>query len=214
MTGEITAIYVQTFVTLIAGAIAWFIYSAQKKDHKRNAANSILLEIQGGEAAITKVRDAVQKDHLDVDISILPSESWSSNKHLFVRDFDNDEWETISDFYNKTSLVDEAIRYNKTAFASDVEQIRTNKQRVLATYAEDAVKEATFNNENLDVKQLQETYDSKAKAFDILYMDKQGDFLYKPLKPINDVKLYLSDLPKLTTSSVGIKLKKLAGVDK
>jgi len=214
MNEAVIATYVQTAVTLLVGTIAYVIYKIQKSDNKRDAANSLLLEIQSGENAVSKVRDALNRDHLDVDVSVMPSESWSKNKHLFVRDFDKDEWESISDFYNKSSLLDQAISYNKTAFASDVEQIRTNKQRVLATYAEEAVKEATYSTETVNGEQLQETYDLKAKTFDKLYMNKQGEFSYTPQKPKNDAKLYLTDMPKLTTSSVGIKLKKIAKLDK
>lgn len=212
MDGEILAIHIQTAVTLLVGAVAWIIYKVQKRENKKDAANSILLEIRSAEDAISKVRDAIHKEHLDVDVSVLPSESWSAYKHLFVRDFDRDEWDSISDFYNKAALIDDAIKYNKTAFVGDVEQIRTNKQRVLATYAEDVVKEATYGNDDVNLQQLQETYDVKAKIFDKLYMDKQKEFHYTPVKPINDVKLYLADLPKLSTNSVGLKLKKLTGV--
>lgn len=213
---EVVAIYIQTGVAAAVGLLAWAVYTAQKRDRKRDAANSILLEIQGGESAITKVKDAIQKEHLDIDVSVLPMESWSANKHLFVRDFDQDEWASITDFYNKAALIDDAIRYNKTAFANDVEQIRTNRQRVLAKYAEDviqAVEDDAKENDGavqLNTQELETTYDSKAKAFERLYMNKQGEFLYKPQKPINDVKLYLTDFPKLTTSSIGIKLKKIA----
>ena len=212
---EVTAVYIQTLITLLVGAVAWIVYRLQKNDHKKDAANAILLEIQSGEDAIRKVRDAVHKEHLDIDISVLPSESWSKYKQLFVRDFDKDEWEMVSDFYNKAPLIDQAISYNKTAFASDVEQIRTNKQRVLASYAEEAVREVTFaqdNKEKVDTEQVKENYKLKAVAFDSLYMDQQVEFQYKPVKPINDVKLYLADFPKLTTSTVGTKLKKLAGL--
>lgn len=214
MQSEVLAIYIQTIVTLVVGLFAWAIYLSQKNEHKRDAANAILLEIQSGEDAIKKVRDAVRKEHLDVDISVLPSESWSAYKHMFVRDFDKDEWEMISDFYNKAPLIDGAIKYNKTAFASDVEQIRTNKQRVLATYAEEAVRAVVFatENEEIDTKKIQEDYKAKAGAFDRLYMEQQRDFQYTPLKPINDVKLYLTDFPKLTTSTVGVKLKSIAGL--
>ncbi len=213
---NVIAIYIQTGVTALVGVLAWVVYLAQKKDKKREAANSILLEIQGSESAVTKVKDAIQKEHLDIDVSVLPMESWSANKHLFVRDFDQDEWSSITDFYNKAFLIDEAIRYNKTAFANDVEQIRTNRQRVLAKYAEeviDAVTDDAKNNNGvvqLNTQELETTYDLKAKAFDRMYMNKQGEFSYKPQKPINDVKLYLTDFPKLTTSSIGIKLKKIA----
>lgn len=216
MTSEVVAIHIQTVATIIVGLFAWAIYIAQRREHKKDAANAILLEIQSGEDAIKKVRDAVQKDHLDIDVSVIPFESWSTYKHMFVRDFDKDEWDMISDFYNKSPLIDAAIKYNKTAFASDVEQIRTNKQRVLASYAEEAVREVTFNvnkeGEVVDTQQIEEAYKAKASAFNRLYMNQQQDFQYAPIKPINDVKMYLTDFPKLSTSSVGTKLKSLAGL--
>jgi len=213
MTGDIIAMYIQSGVTLIAGGIAWFIYEKQKRDAKELAARTILSEIQGGEDAVAKVRDAIQKDHLDIDVSVLPSESWSKYKHMFVKDFDKDEWTLISDFYNKAPLIDEAISFNKTAFAGDVDQIRSNRQRLLATYAEEAVKQAMFPSEPaLSTEEIKDIYNKKYEAFDILYMDKQAETQYKPVKPVNDVKMYLADFPRLTTSAAGIRLKKLAGL--
>ena len=63
--------------------------------------------------------------------------SLMQSRGLFSRDFDHDEWEVITDFYNKSRLLDQAIKYNNTAFTNDVEQIRTNKQRIfLASFAD------------------------------------------------------------------------------
>ena len=85
--------YLNSVVTLIVGAVAIYVYKKQKLDTKRDAANSILLEIQHAERSIDKVRDFIKKDSLDVDVIILQADSWIKNKHLFSRDFDKDEWE-------------------------------------------------------------------------------------------------------------------------
>jgi len=207
----IIAVYVQTGIALIVGGLAIWLYKKQKSDFKKDAAKSILLEIQSGEQVITKIRDAVRNKNLDIDVSVLQSESWSKNKHLFVRDFDKDEWESVSDFYNKAALLDDAIRFSKAAFANDVEQIRTNKQRIFADYASDLVKDFK-EGDNAD--NAQKLYDLKTKAFDTVYMDKQDDFAYKPMKYVNDAKMYLEDFPKMTTSSIGTKLKKISGLSK
>lgn len=197
----------QTLVTLLVGIVAWVVYVKQKKDSKVDEARSIVLEIQNAESALSKVRDAVKAGHLDIDVQVLQSESWSMSKRLFVRDFDGDEWDIISDFFNRASLIDEAIRYNKTAFASDIEQIRSNKQATFARFAAEAVEKAK-GTENVD--EFRKNYDLKAKAFDGLYMDHQGDFLYKPLKPLNDVKMYLDGMSNLSATVVGQKFKKIA----
>lgn len=208
------ATYVQTVVALIVGGFAWFLYDRKKRDNKKNVANSILLEVRAAEDAIVKIKEAVKKDNLDIDVSVMSNESWSENKYLFVRNFDEDEWNLISDFYDKSSLIDEAIKYNKSFFASNAEQIRINKQKALAGYADEAVKEAIDKGDASKTEELKELFNLKAKAFDLLYMEIAKEYLYNPVKPIEDTKLYLSNLSNLTTASVGTKLKKMAGVNK
>lgn len=205
------AIYVQTGVTLLVGGFAVWLYRKQKHDFKKDVAKAILLEVQGGEQVVAKIRDAVRNNNLDIDLSVLQSESWSKNKHLFVRDFDNDEWEIVSEFYNKATLLDDAIRYNKATFADDVEQIRANKQRIFAEYASDVVNDYRDGD---DVNAAQKLFEIKSRVFDVIYMSKQDDFAYKPMKYLNDAKMYLEDFPKLTTSSVGTKLKVMSGLSK
>lgn len=204
------ATYALVVATIIVALTAYIVYRKSKADSKRDVALSILLEIRAGEAAIGKIRDALRNDSLDIDVSVLQSESWSSNKYLFVRDFDKDEWESISEFYNKAALLDEAIKFNKSAFASDAEQVRFNRQRMFAQYADDLVDSV---NEQTNLEEAGKKYELKVKAFDAVYMKDQGSTkFYKPQKPIRDAKLYLENFPQLTTNSVGIKLKKLSKI--
>jgi hypothetical protein len=200
----------QTFVTLLAGIIAYIVYVRQKQDSKKDAANSLLLEIQHAERSIARAKDHIRKGNLDVDLEILQVNSWSTQKHLFSRDFDKDEWDAITEFYNKANLLDEAIKYNSKGFGGDVEQIRANKQRILADFTKDAIDKMGSSKELTTESVLQE-FSNKAELFDKLYMDKQGAYAYNPTKPINDAKTYLEDLGNLSTTSVGTKLKRLAG---
>lgn len=205
------ATYALVVATVIVAASALRVYMQTISDRKRDVALSLLLEIRTAEGAITKIRDALRNNNLDIDVSVLQSESWSSNKYLFVRDFDRDEWEAISDFFNKAALLDEAVKSNKAAFASDVEQVRANRQRVFATYATELVEEV---GKGKDLKEANETYEAQIKAFDAVYMADQGSTkFYKPQKPVYDAKLYLDNLPAITTNSAGIKLKKIAAID-
>lgn len=203
--------FFQSLTTGLVVFVAIYVYKQQKNDSKKDAANSILLEVQNAERVIQKIKDSVKKDSLEVDVSVLQSNSWSKHKHLFSRDFDGDEWDLLDNFYNKAALLDDAIRYNNSAFANDVEAIRSNKQRVLADYVVELLEK---NKNGTDPKALIEDFESRAKLFDQIYMDKQGEYMYKPVKPVNDAKLYLEDLPKITTSTVGLKLKQLAGIQK
>lgn len=199
----------QTLITFTVGLTAFGIYFQQKRDYKQNAAKAIVLEIQNAEKVIARVRDSVRNGRLEVDQTVMLSASWNQHKHLFSKDFDKDEWDEITEFYNKSRLLDEAIKYNSLAFANDVDQIRANKQRVLADYAKELLDKST-NNQGQKTEDLLLQFNQKLSAFDQIYMNKQGEFAYAPQKPINDAKIYLEDLKKITTSSLGTKLKRIA----
>src|SRR5579862_2127642 len=84
--------------TFGAGYIAWNVYKSQKSDEKRNAANVILLEIEGAEEGLRKV--SPQKPFLDDgDAVLMRTASWDKYKHLFVSDFAShrNEWGKISE---------------------------------------------------------------------------------------------------------------------
>ncbi len=198
----------QTFVTLFVGLIAYIVYIRQKKDHKRDSATSLLLEIQHAERSIERAKDHVRSGNLDVDLEILQVNSWPTHKHLFSRDFDKDEWDAITSFYNKAQLLDNAIRYNGLGFASDIEHIRANKQRILADITKETL-DAMGSPESTSTESVLQYYNTRTELFDKLYMEKQSQYMYSPNKPINDAKKYLEDLIQLSTTSVGTKLKKI-----
>ena len=192
--------------TLLVGLFAFGVYLWQKYDNKKDAANIILLEIKNAERALRKVKNSLSKEILEADIVVMPEDSWSKHRYLFVRNFDRDEWDLITDFYAKCKLIDESIRYNNSAFLNDVEQIRANKQRVLADYTKEHVK---LENTDDEIRDFMEITDK----FDTVYMKRQDTFMYLPVKPVNDAKLYLSGISiSLSQSSVGTKLKKIARI--
>ncbi len=200
-------------ITLIVGAVAFVIFFLQKFDHKKDAANILLLEIQNAERAIKKIQENLAKEQLASDIFLMPSESWTRYKYLFLRNFDRDEWDSVEDFYNKCRLIDEDIRYNNSAFWSDVEQIRANKQRILADYSRDAVKEINSEKDVIKHADILEEYKKRTEKFDELYMERQGIFGYNPKKPINDAKQHMIGLThNLSQTAVGLKLKKIARI--
>jgi len=113
------------------------------------------------------------------------------------------------------SLIDETIKANNASFWNDVEQIRSNKQRLLADYASDAVSKLKGTVEKMqdgDANALKQFNDLSEK-FDQMYMSRQGRFGYTPNKTVNDAKAYIDQVDRrLSQSAVGIKLKKLANI--
>lgn len=202
-------------VTLIVGVVAYILYLIQKRDRKREIANIILLEIQSAERKLKLIRKSLNEDPptLPSDLRLLPTESWSDNNYLFIRDFDRDAWDAIADFYAKCQLMDEIIMFNNQSFWNDVEQIRSNKQRMLADLAYATAQKTKSISGNIDETELISEFNQLSEKADQLYMSRQGRFGYTPNKTINDAKAYIDQVDRrISQSAVGIKLKKLAHI--
>jgi hypothetical protein len=200
------------FITFLAGSIAWYLYYKRNKDNKRDAANIILLEIQNAERVLKQVKERVITGTVPENLFLMPTESWNKYKYLFVRDFDRDEWDAVSEFYDKCKLYDESVRYNNSFFQKNEEQIRINLQRSLSHYAE-IYTEKIFSAQNKDKQELEKEFLLITDGFQQRYMGRQGSFLYSPTKPVSDAKARVEDLSSsMSQTSIGTKLKKLAGV--
>jgi hypothetical protein len=93
-------------VTLAVGSIALFIYWKRRLDNKRDIASIILLEIKNAERLLKDEKEQfIKSNEESIGTELLmPVESWSKNKYLFVRDLDRDEWDTITEFYKNCLL--------------------------------------------------------------------------------------------------------------
>jgi len=199
----------QTLVELAVGTTALLIYRFQKKDKLRAAATTLLLEIQQAERAVVKAKDCIRRRDIDFNLHILQSDTWDQNKYLFTKVLDKDEWDAITEFYDKARLLDDSIRYAKKCFEDDVEQIRINKQRIIADITQQAVVALSMddgsNSENI-IRGMQK----KIEMFDKLYMSQQSQARYNPQKTIDDAEHSVEDFSNISTTSVGQKLKKIA----
>jgi hypothetical protein len=207
--GFLDSNFLQTVVTLAVGLVALYVYQRQRKDTKRAAANSIFLEIQHTEHCLPKIKEAVRRGTLqNLDFNVLREDSWSKYSHLFSNDFDKEEWEIITDFYTNARLLDESIIQTNRSIEEDIKQIRINKQRILANITKDTIYAAG----NTDGEAIVTQYNQKLDVFDKLYMSRQDDFAYTPVKYLNDAKKCLEDLDKISITSIGTKFKKIIGI--
>lgn len=197
-----------SLVTLGAGTTAWLIYKRQGNDQKRDIANSILSEIQYAEKAVDRVRNYIRDtEKADINMHIIQQNSWGTHKHLFSSDFDEDEWNAISNFYNCAILLDDTLKQSNAVFESNAAQIRTNMQRVVADLTEVTIVNIDSSNLEESLKNLNE----KLELFDKIYDDKKNSFIFTPVKYLNDAKQILEDIQSISTSTAGDKLKRLAG---
>ncbi|MDZ7786267.1 MAG: hypothetical protein U5L95_04065 [Candidatus Saccharibacteria bacterium] len=200
--------FLQTFVTFIVGLFAFLIYRRQKNDRKVAAANSIFLEIQHIESCIPKLKEATRRGSLNLDLNIIRDDSWSKYSHLFSSNFDKDEWETITDFYQNAKVLDESIKASAASFDDDIRQIRYNKQRMFAEITKDFLD----NTGEQDTESQLKNYNQRMEIFDKLYMSRQEDFAaYTPVKYMNDAKKALEDMEKLSITTIGKKFKDIIG---
>jgi hypothetical protein len=192
-------------ITLIVGLVAYYLYLRQKIDFKKDAANIILLEIQNAERSLNHVKEALREGRMPRDIFLMQTESWSKYRYLFVRSFDQNEWDTVTLFYDRCHLYDEAVKYNNTFFPKNEEQVRISLQRVVTEYLKEAYE---TEGEIERVKLL-----TKAADFINFYLRQSHLLIYDPQKPINDAKIYVENIQNnLSQTSIGQKLKKIAKI--
>lgn len=200
------------FLIALLGLGAYWVYLKQKKDHKRDAANVILLEIESAEQQLTKINrdspfDNVNEEH----VFLMKEGSWNKYRYLFVKDFDRNEWDKISEFYNQCQAYDDAVRYYNSLFDKNAQEVRQNLQRVLARYAEEHASN-TFGRSATDKQTLDEAYIKKRQQFVDIYMNTLPThmYVYLPEKPSKDAIRAAKTIADLSITSVGIKLKRLS----
>lgn len=200
--------FFQSIVALIVGVFVFVQYRINRRDHLRDAASIIIIEIQTASRTIKSIRKRLVDRLLDSDVSVMPSDSWKENRQLFAKYLDRDEWDTIEDFYDRARLLDDVVKYNRQMFRNDVEQIRINKQRAAADFAIDTVNNIAANNMNKE--DVANMFSGKVSVYDTLYMSKQGELAYTPNQVTDDAKKYIDNIPDILNSSAYVKLKSIS----
>lgn len=209
--------YSNPLSTIFVGLVALIVYYKQKIDNKKDAANILLLEIESAEKSLKPTRENLEKNGtLISEIFLMPNESWSKYKYLFVKDFTAEEWDTIADFYNYCKLYDDSVRLFNSFFEKNEEQIRVNLQKNAAEFSKEyttkIISAKTINEKNkLSTQLLDLAVEYQKQYFDI--NTKRADvFYYTPQKPITDATVYMkylnTDLTLSTT--IGTKLKRMS----
>lgn len=197
----------QTLVTLFVGCFVLYLYRKQQVDHKKAAATALYLEIQNIEECLPQVRDALNRNSLnDLDINLVRTNEWLKNSYLFSGNLDNDEWQSVSNFYHHAQLIDEAIRQSSRSFVDDIANIRRNKQKFFAILAKEALE---GDNRDRTAKEVLGSLKIAQDIFDKFYMSNQNDLSYTPVKYQNDAERSLLEMHKISITTIGSKLKRL-----
>lgn len=179
----------------MVGGFAVGLYIKQKKDYKREAAEIILMEIRNAEKTINQIEEMGPIDSIR-NLFILPVNNWNKYNHLFVKDFDRDEWDLINSFYSKCSLAEKSLEEIRDNLSNQIKYKAECVQNFLGQMAKEAMNDDDYKN--------------KKKIF-LERFGKEGH-LFNPSQPLNDLGRFLSRISIITASTVGTKLKIIAKV--
>jgi len=187
--------------TLVTGGFAIAIYLCQKKDNKIQAARVLLTEVRIAEEKIDQTRDILETNQIADLPTIFPSKNWKNYSHLFISDLDQDELKLINTFYDYGEIIEDiAIRNNNFFWITTEERAKITVNEV-AKLANEVVNNAKNEDEvTLNMSTFENILD-------------RHNLPYVPSKTKSEIKKYLSKIPKITTSSCGVKLKKIANME-
>jgi len=201
-------------ITFVVGTFAFYLYHRQKSDSKRRLAKIILLEIENAQSQLQEAKKQVLQspdDPLPEHLYVMPADTWSKNKHLFIEDFKTSEWNAINQFYGICQLFDEAIRHNDSRFAEQEKEVRRNVQQVTYKYTieyNDKILAARTDEEKDAV--MKEFLKKRDNAVSVL-VDGRYMYFWTPAKQNQVVKGCLENVDTdLSLSIVGQKFQRLS----
>jgi hypothetical protein len=199
-------------ITFIVGTSGLYLYYRRNQDYKKSVARIIRLEIENAEERLKEARKRVSEDpeSLPEHLYAMPEDTWSKNKHLFVKNFKPNEWNSINEFYDFCQLYDEAIKHNDARFAEQEKEIRSNVHRATYKYvigcSESLLKAKTDERK----QKIMDDYFKKIRGTFNIFTDPNNILIYTANKQHQQVDGYLKGVDTtLSTSTVGSKLEKL-----
>jgi hypothetical protein len=186
--------------TVLTGGVAIWIYFTQKKDSKKQAARVLLTEIRIAEERIDQIRDKIINNSTMDLPSVFTTDNWKKYAHLFISNFDQDELKLINSFYDYGQVIEDFAKRNNNYFWLVTEERAKVSVAQVATFISNSYGLTTPDDDVLNRKKYLEHG-----------LDEYNS-MYSPQKTLNGIKDYLPKVPKITTSSCGIKLKKIANL--
>lgn len=204
-------------ITIVVGLFAFILYKMRNADSKRRIARIIFLEITNAETQLRDARNRLEDSGkngnktLPEGLYVMPLDTWSSNRHLFVNDFKTTEWESLNEFYSKCQAFDAAIKNNDSRFSKDEQQIRKSVHKATYHFAKEMFDTLRDDMTPAEKSDLEDEFFTKRNQMARFLTTGENLWLYTPSKDMRDVESILTSVNyNLSTSSVGVKLSKLA----
>lgn len=198
------------------GSFAIYLYVRQKRDFKKRAAQIILLEVKNAEKMLKDARTRIEESQkagmkrLPEHHYVLINDNWDRYKHLFVEDFEPNEWDAINEFYHLCILFDEAIKHNDSRFLEDENAIRRNVHMASYYYFLKYVDSIEDDDTEAEIQSKFQDYLNKRNRMADTLTQGNNIWIYTPSKQVNDVDSYLNSVDlEISLSTVGMKLENL-----
>jgi len=188
----------QTIIIFVVGLFAFLIYKFQKRYDRKIAATILIMEIREIEEALNKLREVVPIKNYYSSPPIIKGNSWEKYKFFFIKYLDADEYNLISEFYSTASRIEEERLIL-------IEQIIISFKTKCKAFHEsivDIAKEKYGVNDD-------EFLDITKKIVQKVCLNTPGYLSDTPEKLMN---LLLQNIKYITTSTAGLKIKRIAHI--
>lgn len=189
--------YFVALITFFVGTFVIYLYITQKDDHKRDAANIVLMELRHAENIIDQIKSS---EIVETSQVLLPTNNWTKYNYLFIGDLDRDELDLINNLYNQCELIDKSVA--QMSISTQLEQKANHIHKAIVSLAMEESK--LYPTEEGALRGFNE---KKEKFLKVIHSD---GYTFRPADPQSRIIKSLLNIQKITTSSAGNILKKIA----
>jgi len=185
---------INSLMTLLVGGTALAVYWLGKRYEKSSAATIIIMDVRHAESVVQSI---LEKNQIDISIKdVLFENNWSKYKHLFAKDFSQDDFAAFNRFFESCAEMSYARNRMHEVFYTTI----NTKARLM--------QEKIYSIDNLSTPEGQEKL--RQVVADI-NMSKQ---LFDPDEPKERIVRNLQMMGRLSNTSSFDKLKKFSGSSK
>jgi len=187
---EIIAL-VNSFITFAVGLVAYVVYLLSKRTEKSNAATILLMEIRNAESTAYELSKTIDNNYIDVRPLMPGDENWKKYQHLFASILNQDELVALNNFFECSNAIAICQKVRTEVLYTSFRAKAEVMQQVILT-------PDFLGKENIDKKNK--------------YLNEAGaeSYTFTPDDPKIKMKRALSELGKLSTSTVFLTLRSIS----
>lgn len=185
----------------IGGAI--LVFKKQKQSEKQQIARLLVEEIRNAEQSLKLLRERGEGSEIP-PISILTQNSWARFSFLFTNDLDQDDIQTINEFY--------ASAERANVLVEEGNSLRIFLRQVNSK--SDAIQHALVNLISTEITPADTKVRSDAFKRELDSNSGTSNYHYSASGYVTKLDIYLNKIKDILSTSAGMKLKQIAGYKK